>query len=35
MYEAKRAGRNRVEFLRFGANAADVIHPGEGPIPRI
>jgi diguanylate cyclase (GGDEF)-like protein len=35
MYEAKRSGRNRVEFLRFRAQPRVVIHPGEGPIPRI
>jgi diguanylate cyclase (GGDEF)-like protein len=35
MYEAKRAGRNRVEFLRAGAASRDAIAPGEGPIPRI
>ena len=34
MYEAKRSGRNRVEFLRFRAQPRTVTHPGEGPIPR-
>ena len=34
MYEAKRAGRNRVEFLRLRAQPRAVVHPGEGPIPR-
>jgi diguanylate cyclase (GGDEF)-like protein len=34
MYEAKRSGRNRVEFLRFRAQPHIVMHPGEGPIPR-
>ncbi len=34
MYEAKRSGRNRVEFLRMRAQPRNVIHPGEGPIPR-
>jgi len=34
MYEAKRSGRNRVEFLRFRAQPHMVTHPGEGPIPR-
>lgn len=34
MYEAKRSGRNRVEFLRMRAQPRAVIHPGEGPIPR-
>lgn len=35
MYEAKRSGRNRVEFLRFRAQPRVVTYPGEGPIPRI
>jgi diguanylate cyclase (GGDEF)-like protein len=35
MYEAKRAGRNHVEFLRLRAQLKRVIFPGEGPIPRI
>lgn len=35
MYEAKRAGRNRVEFLRMRAQPKRVLHPGEGPIPRV
>jgi diguanylate cyclase (GGDEF)-like protein len=35
MYEAKRSGRNRVEFLRFRAQPRVVTFPGEGPIPRI
>jgi diguanylate cyclase (GGDEF)-like protein len=34
MYEAKRAGRNRVEFLRFPNVLQAFPHPGEGPIPR-
>ncbi|HXW76255.1 MAG TPA: GGDEF domain-containing protein, partial [Candidatus Eremiobacteraceae bacterium] len=33
MYEAKRAGRNRIEFLRMRA-ARGGGYPGEGPIPR-
>lgn len=35
MYEAKRAGRNRVEFLRLRAQPKRVVFPGEGPIPRL
>jgi diguanylate cyclase (GGDEF)-like protein len=35
MYEAKRAGRNRIEFLRLRAQPKRSPHPGEGPIPRI
>lgn len=34
MYEAKRSGRNRVEFLRFRAQSKLPAFPGEGPIPR-
>jgi len=34
MYEAKRSGRNRVEFLRFRAQSRLPAYPGEGPIPR-
>jgi diguanylate cyclase (GGDEF)-like protein len=34
MYEAKRAGRNRVEFLRLRAQPRRSLFPGEGPIPR-
>ncbi|HET9341502.1 MAG TPA: GGDEF domain-containing protein [Candidatus Eremiobacteraceae bacterium] len=34
MYEAKRSGRNRIEFLRFRAQPRYAGHPGEGPIPR-
>ena len=35
MYEAKRSGRDRVEFLRLRAQPRVVTHPGEGPIPRL
>ena len=35
MYEAKRSGRNRVEFLRLRAQPRAVGFPGEGPIPRL
>jgi diguanylate cyclase (GGDEF)-like protein len=35
MYEAKRSGRNRVEFLRLRAQPRTVTYPGEGPIPRV
>ncbi len=35
MYEAKRSGRNRVEFLRLGAQPRTTPYPGEGPIPRL
>lgn len=34
MYEAKRSGRNRIEFLRLRAQPRVEAHPGEGPIPR-
>ena len=35
MYEAKRAGRNRVAFARSRAAPPQVLYPGEGPIPRV
>ncbi|MBC5828275.1 MAG: GGDEF domain-containing protein, partial [Candidatus Eremiobacteraeota bacterium] len=35
MYEAKRAGRNRVSYSRGRGLHRKVSHPGEGPIPRI
>jgi len=34
MYEAKRAGRNRVAYARTRALPTKLRHPGEGPIPR-
>jgi diguanylate cyclase (GGDEF)-like protein len=34
MYEAKRCGRNRVEFSRIRALPRNLRYPGEGPIPR-
>ncbi|MDQ2817781.1 MAG: sensor domain-containing diguanylate cyclase [Candidatus Eremiobacteraeota bacterium] len=35
MYEAKRAGRNRVAYARAKAQSQSGLHPGEGPIPRL
>lgn len=34
MYEAKRAGRNRVAYSRTRALPIKIRYPGEGPIPR-
>lgn len=34
MYEAKRAGRNRVAYSRTRALPTKIRYPGEGPIPR-
>jgi len=34
MYEAKRAGRNRVAYARVRALPTKLRYPGEGPIPR-